>query len=97
MCDPTKNKCKYQMCETGMGQQVAQPHDRYMMMMILNSKCLTNKCTIQAGLFLRNFFLSDFNIMQLENLHHLSNLRNNVQFRHHVLAMAALDISLSMV
>ena len=29
---------------------------------------------------LRNFCLSDFNRMQLENLHHLSNLRDNVQF-----------------
>jgi hypothetical protein len=35
---------------------------------------------LQAGLVLLNFFLCDFVLMWLENLHHFSNLRSNFQF-----------------
>jgi len=42
-----------------------------------------NKCqenTLQAGLILHKFFLSDSTLMQLENLHHCSNLCDNFRF-----------------
>jgi len=37
------------------------------------------KC-VQVGLFLRDFFSFDFDLMQLENLHHFSNLHRSLQF-----------------
>jgi len=35
--------------------------------------------TIQAGIILCNFFLRNFALTQLENLHHFLNLSNNFQ------------------
>jgi len=35
---------------------------------------------VQAGLFLRDFFLRDFALTRLENLHQFLNLRDNVRF-----------------
>ena len=35
---------------------------------------------VQAGLFLRDIFLCDFSLTQPENLHHLSNLHDNLPF-----------------
>jgi hypothetical protein len=37
------------------------------------------KC-VQVGLLLHDFFLCDFALMRLENLHHFSNLHNSLHF-----------------
>jgi len=38
------------------------------------------KDMLQAGLVLRKFYFFNFTLMQLENLHHCSNLCDNFQF-----------------
>jgi len=40
----------------------------------------TLRHTLWAGLLLHDFFLTNFNLMRLENLHHSSNLRHNFWF-----------------
>jgi hypothetical protein len=51
-----------------------------------------NKRLIQAGLVLHNLCVHEFSLTQTENLHHLSNLRDNFRFKVilHGQSMAAL-------
>ena len=47
-----------------------------------NSCYVCSRYGIQAGLFLCIFFLCNFALMPLENLHHFLNLRSNVMIWH---------------